>query len=111
MVQFLFKLALKEISKIFTRVYANFFNDLVLIHFLPFTATQAVLVLWNYNDLLRFWFRPWKSFGSGSGSRPYLAQFSNNKKFVQNLAFSMSDAALFPKSWPLTYYYFIFLTF
>jgi hypothetical protein len=47
---------------------------------------------------LRFRFRRWKSFGSGSGSRPYLAQFSNNKKFVQNLAFSMSDAALFPKS-------------
>jgi len=35
--------------------------------------------------------------GSGSGSRHYLAQFSNNKKLVQNLAFSMSQAALFPR--------------
>ncbi len=26
-----------------------------------------------------------------------LAQFSKNKKIVQNLAFSMSEAALFPK--------------
>jgi hypothetical protein len=44
------------------------------------------------NDLLRlrFLFRLWKSFGSGSGSgsRQCLAQFSNNKNFyVQNLAF------------------------
>jgi hypothetical protein len=39
--------------------------------------------------------RLWKSFGSGSGSRQYLAQFSNNKK--QNLSFSMSEAALFPR--------------
>jgi hypothetical protein len=35
--------------------------------------------------------------GSGSGSRQHLAQFSNNnKKLVQNLAFSVTEAALFP---------------
>jgi hypothetical protein len=44
------------------------------------------------NDLLRFRFRLWKSFGSDSGSgsksrsRPYLAQLS--KIFVQNLPFN-----------------------
>ncbi len=39
------------------------------------------------------------SFGSvyGFGSRQYLAQFFNNKKCVQNLAFSMLEAALFPR--------------
>jgi hypothetical protein len=54
-------------------------------------------VLWHRNDLLRFRLRLWKSFGPGSGSRQYLAQFADNKKFVQNLAFSMSESALFPK--------------
>jgi hypothetical protein len=39
-----------------------------------------VEVLWNLSDLLRFRFRLWRSFGSGSnagkGPRPYLTQFS-----------------------------------
>jgi hypothetical protein len=35
--------------------------------------------------------------GSGSGSRNYLAQFVKNQKFVQNLAISLSEAALFPR--------------
>jgi hypothetical protein len=68
-------------------------------------ALLFMALLWNCNDLLRFWFwfrfGVWKNFGSGSGSssgsRQYLAQFSNNKKFVQNLAFSMSEAAIFPR--------------
>ena len=58
-------------------------------------------VLWNRNDLLRLRFRLWKSFGSssgsGSGPRQYLAQFSNNENFLQNLNFLMSEAALFPR--------------
>jgi hypothetical protein len=37
---------------------------------------------------------------SGSGSRQYLAQFSKNEKIAQNLAFSVSEAAYFPESWP-----------
>jgi hypothetical protein len=65
-------------------------------------------VLWNRNDLLWFLFRLWKSFGSdsgsgsgsasssGSGSRQYLAVFQQ-QKFVQNLAFLMSEAVLFPR--------------
>jgi hypothetical protein len=50
-----------------------------------------------------------ESFVSGSGSRQYLAQFSNNKKCVQNLAISMSEAALFPKN--LASHFFTILTF
>jgi hypothetical protein len=40
-------------------------------------------------------FRLWKSLGSGSalGARQYLAQFSKNKKIVQNLVFKI----LFPR--------------
>ncbi len=48
--------------------------------------------------------------GSGSISRDrlILAQFVNDKKFVQNLAFSMIEAALFPRQlasnfWLLTF--------
>jgi hypothetical protein len=41
--------------------------------------------------------------GSGSGSRQYLAQLSKNKKISQILAFSMSEAAYFSKSWPLIF--------
>jgi hypothetical protein len=33
--------------------------------------------------------------GSSSGTRQYLALFSNKKKFEKNLAQSMSEAALF----------------
>ncbi len=64
-------------------------------------------VLWNRNDFLRFRFRLWKNFcsgscsssssGSGSGSGQYLAQFFNIKKFVHNLAPFKSAAALFPR--------------
>jgi len=38
----------------------------------------------------------------------YLAQFFNNKKFVQNLAFSMLDAALFPRKSPSNFWSFDF---
>ncbi len=48
-----------------------------------------------------------KMFGSVSGfvsgSRPYLAQFSKNKKIAQNLAFAMSETAYFPESWLLIF--------
>ncbi len=80
--------------------------------FFPHSAYVMVpSVLRNRNDLLRF--RLWKSCGSGfgsgsssdsgsgSGSRQCLAQFSKNEKVAQNLAFSMSEAAYFPESWPL----------
>ncbi len=53
----------------------------------------------NHNDLLRFRFRLCKSFGSGSGSRQYLAVFQK-ATIAQNLAFSMSESAYFPESWP-----------
>ncbi len=51
-------------------------------------------------DFLRFLFqvRHWKSFGSGSGSksRQYLfSMFFNKPKCGENLAFSMSEEALF----------------
>jgi hypothetical protein len=46
-------------------------------------------------------------FGSGSGSRQYLALFSKNKKIAQNLAFSMSEAVYFPER-PLIFYFFDF---
>jgi hypothetical protein len=56
---------------------------------------EVQTVLWNRRyDLLRFRFGLWISVGSGSGSRHYLAQFSNNKKFEQNLAFTMPEATL-----------------
>ncbi len=66
-------------------------------------------------DLLRFWFRLWKSFssgsgsgsgsssGSGSGSRQYLAQFSNNKILEQILPFHCQKQHYFPESWPVIY--------
>jgi hypothetical protein len=41
-------------------------------------------VLWNCIDLLRFRFRLWKSFGSGSGFRQYLAVFQ--QQFVQKIS-------------------------
>ncbi len=64
-------------------------------------------MLRNRNDLLRFWFwfRLRKSFGSGSGFRQYLAQFFDNKNFVKNLAFPISEAALFPRKLPVTFFY------
>ncbi len=50
---------------------------------------------------------------SGSGSRQYLAQFSKNEKIAQNLAFSVSEAAYFPESWPPISDFFVlfFITF
>ncbi len=69
--------------------------------------------------MLLFRFRLWNSFGTGSasgsdsssgcGSRQYLAQFSNNDKFVQNLAFSMSEEALFPRKLASHLWFFDFL--
>ncbi len=47
------------------------------------------LLLWNRNDLLRF------QFLLSSGSRQYLAQYLKNIKIIQNLAFSMSETAIF----------------
>ncbi len=56
-----------------SRAILQFFNRI-------FNAREVhfLTVFWNCIDLLRFRFRLWK-FGSGSGSRQYLAQFSNNK--------------------------------
>jgi hypothetical protein len=62
----------------------------------------------NRSDLLRFRLRFWKSFGSGFGSGSgfglvpvpdpdLFSKVFNNKKYVQNLAFSMIEAALFPR--------------
>ncbi len=80
-------------------------------------------VLWNRNDLLPFRLRLWKSLGSssgsgsgsgsgsdhGSGSRQYfLHSFSTTKKWVQNLAFSVSETAIFPRKLA---YKFCFLNF
>jgi hypothetical protein len=68
--------------------------------FTSLPAHPPTSVLWNRNDLLRFRFRLWTNFGSGSGygsgsgSRQYLAQQTN---FLQNLAFSTSEAALCPR--------------
>jgi hypothetical protein len=50
-----------------------------------------------------------RSFGSGSGSRQYLAKFSNKQKMAQSLAFSMSEAVYFPESWPLIFDFLNFL--
>ncbi len=47
--------------------------------------------------------------GPGSGFRQYLTQFSNNKKFVQNLAFSMSEAALYPRKLASHFFFLTFL--
>ncbi len=44
----------------------------------------------------------------GSGSRQYLAQFFNKKKLVQNLAFSMSVAALFPRKLASGFFYYFY---
>jgi hypothetical protein len=39
-------------------------------------------------------------------------QFSKNLKVAQNLVFSMPEAAYFPESWPLIFYFLIlFITF
>jgi hypothetical protein len=69
-----------------------------------------IVVLWK-----RFRFRFWKSFGSGFGSgfgvTKYLAQFSNKKKVVQNLAFTMSESALFPRKLVSHLWFFDFLNF
>jgi hypothetical protein len=51
-------------------------------------------VLWSRNDLLRFRFRLWKSFDF---------QFFNNKKSVQNLAFSCQKQHYFPANWPVIF--------
>jgi hypothetical protein len=63
--------------------------------------------VWNRNDnvavpfstLGNFWFGSGSRSGSGYGAGfiQYLAQFSNNKKVVQNLTFSLSEAALFAR--------------
>ncbi len=66
-------------------------------------------MLWNRSDLLRLRFRfqflLWKSFGSsfGFGLFPvpdpdlqYLAQFY--EKYVQNLAFLVIEAVMFPRN-------------
>jgi NAD-dependent SIR2 family protein deacetylase len=47
------------------------------------------VVFLNPTNFLGFWFRLWKSFGSGSdcGSRHYLAQFSNKKICTNFLPF------------------------
>jgi hypothetical protein len=64
-----------------------------ILSFFMNAGTDYKPVLWNRKDLLRF--RPRfllrKSFGSGSGS------FSTTKKSVQILAFSMIEAAPFPR--------------
>jgi hypothetical protein len=44
------------------------------------------------------------SSGFGSGSRQYLARIFQLNKIAQNLAFSMSEAAYFPESWPLIFH-------
>jgi hypothetical protein len=57
----------------------EFFN-----HIFNAREVHFLTVLWNCIDLLRFRFRLWKSFGSGSGSRQsrqYLAVFQ--QQFVQ----------------------------
>ncbi len=67
-------------------------------------------MLWNRNDLLRFRFRLWKSFGfdsgssSNSGSRQYLAVFS-----IKKLAFSTLEAALFPRNLASHFWFLTFL--
>jgi hypothetical protein len=61
---------------------------------------KLVRVLWNRNDkvpMLRFRFRPCKSFGSGFGSRQYLTPLKKKIVRVQKLAFSMLKATIFPK--------------
>ncbi len=55
--------------------------------------------------LEKFWFRLRFSYRI----QTYLAQFFDNKKFVHNLVFSMLEAALFPRSWPLIFYFFTFV--
>ncbi len=65
-------------------------------------------MLWNHSDLLRFRFRLWASFGSGSGSRQYLAHCSNNKNLEKILPFQCQNQHYSPESRPLI---FDFLTF
>ncbi len=76
-------------------------------------------VLWNRNDLMRFWFRFlfWKSFGSGSGSSPVpgpvpdpdlFSTVFQQQKFVQNIAFSMLEAALFTRKFSSNFRFFYF---
>jgi hypothetical protein len=66
--------------------------------------TLILISVVDRNDLLwlRFHFLLLKSFSSGSGSssgsRLIQHSFSNKKKFVQNLVFSMLEAALFPRN-------------
>ncbi len=50
------------------------------------------VVLWNRNGLLRFRCRLWKSFGSGSGFRQYLAVFQQSKNCTKNYNFPMLEA-------------------
>jgi hypothetical protein len=81
-------------------------------HFQGFASLcgGTISVLWNCNDLLRFdsgSVSNFPSFGPGSGSSSvrlrfrllfqYLAQLSNNNKFVQNIAFPILEAVLFPR--------------
>ncbi len=57
--------------------------------------------------IYRGWYRLWKSFGSGSVSRQYLAGFQQ-QFFLQNLAFSMLETALFLESRPLLFDFFTY---
>jgi hypothetical protein len=58
-------------------------------------------VMWNRNDLLHFRFRLWGKFRSSPARvqdpENMCTLIFNNKLFVQNLAFSMLEAALFSR--------------
>jgi hypothetical protein len=58
---------------------------------LYFCHIRVRAVLWNRNYLFRFRLRLCKSFGSGSGCKPYLAQF------VHYLVFLMLEISLLPR--------------
>ncbi len=60
-------------------------------------------VLWNRNDLLRFRFRLWKSFGSGSGSG-----YPKTKKLHKILPFQCIRSMLFSRKLASLFWFFYF---
>ncbi len=69
-------------------------------------------MLWYRNDLLRFLFRLWRSFGSDSGFRQYLAQFFNNKIICTKFGlFNVRSSNYFPECWPLIFYFLFYFVF
>jgi hypothetical protein len=93
----------------FTKTIRSIPLGISILAFKSINGLHCYTILGQCCDLLRFRFRLWKSFCSGSGSRQYLAQFSNNKK--QNLSFQCQKRIISQKVCLLFRLFYFYITF